>query len=395
MEAYAGQSCELDDITIKEITETSVTADRYITAEISGPAKFYYSNEDEVAVDNNLICTDVDNDRIVWKISGEPDSKYILKKLLIIAPMDANGDITLKFGGNAGVTGEILAAKMATVLSAEAENPTRVIAGKQGQAASDLIIKETAPGAFMEDRLVLAAPDGVSFDSRPTVEVFGEELKLTEDNLVYLEDADNDGLFELAGVTVEEYTEMESGEIKFGNIRLNVDRSCPEGPVAIRVTGGAVVEAGSTDLFGTDFLSAKIASVVTPASPGETEGGLFMLGRIFYNLREEIKMMDIAPYLKDGRIFVPLRYLAYACGLSDGDIVWDEASKTVSLRKDDKNVKLVVGSNILMVDDDQTVMDVAPEMHNGRTMLPARHVVEAFGGTVTWNEDGQTVGVDF
>ncbi|MCL6479964.1 MAG: copper amine oxidase N-terminal domain-containing protein, partial [Peptococcaceae bacterium] len=98
---------------------------------------------------------------------------------------------------------------------------------------------------------------------------------------------------------------------------------------------------------------------------------------------------------KDGRTYVPVRYLAYVCGLTDKDIAWDGATQTVTLTKGSKVVKLVIGSKTLTAGDQTTEMDVAPEISNGRTMLPARYVAEAFGGTVTWNEATKAVSIQF
>ena len=47
-------------------------------------------------------------------------------------------------------------------------------------------------------------------------------------------------------------------------------------------------------------------------------------------------------------------------------------------------MELQIGSNILMVDGEEQIMDVAPEITNNRTMLPIRAVIEAAGANVDW-----------
>ena len=93
--------------------------------------------------------------------------------------------------------------------------------------------------------------------------------------------------------------------------------------------------------------------------------------------------MDAAPYIKAGRTYVPVRYLAEdALGAS---VTWDEATKTVTITKGDKTVVLVIGDKVAKVNGADVQMDVAPEITpEGRTMLPARWVAEGLGFNVDW-----------
>lgn len=96
--------------------------------------------------------------------------------------------------------------------------------------------------------------------------------------------------------------------------------------------------------------------------------------------------MDVMPYIKDGRTYVPVRYLAYSLGVGENDIAWAQESKTVTITPNDKVVILVIGSNVMYINGEPIVMDAVPEIVDGRTMLPARWVAEALGATVEWDE---------
>jgi hypothetical protein len=54
-------------------------------------------------------------------------------------------------------------------------------------------------------------------------------------------------------------------------------------------------------------------------------------------------------------------------------------------------VRLTIGSTWLTVDGKQTVLDAAPVIQNGRTLLPIRAIVEAFRGTIVWNAELRVV----
>jgi hypothetical protein len=63
----------------------------------------------------------------------------------------------------------------------------------------------------------------------------------------------------------------------------------------------------------------------------------------------------------------------------------------VTVTLDGKAIKLVIGDRTLSANGQTKQMDVTPVIKDGRTYLPARWVAEAFGYTVRWNPQVQTV----
>lgn len=62
--------------------------------------------------------------------------------------------------------------------------------------------------------------------------------------------------------------------------------------------------------------------------------------------------------------------------------------------QDDSRVTtLKIGSQEMIVQGKTTVLDVAPRVENGRTLVPLRAISEALGAEVTWDEQTQTVTV--
>ena len=140
--------------------------------------------------------------------------------------------------------------------------------------------------------------------------------------------------------------------------------------------------------------SVAIAKNVT-APPVETKGGTgsgtFVIGSNIYTVNGLTKVMDVAPYIKNDRTYVPYRYLALALGVAEDDIVWDAAAQKVTVTKGENTVEAVIGSTTLTVNGSAVTMDVAPEITNDRTMLPARYLAEALGATVGWDPATRTV----
>lgn len=100
--------------------------------------------------------------------------------------------------------------------------------------------------------------------------------------------------------------------------------------------------------------------------------------------------MDVSPYVRNSRTYVPVRFLGNALGVNDQNIDWNPATRKVTL-KGEKEMVLTIGSMAMQSGSDTVQMDVAPEIKSGRTMLPARYVAEGLGYKVDWDPTNKLV----
>jgi len=100
--------------------------------------------------------------------------------------------------------------------------------------------------------------------------------------------------------------------------------------------------------------------------------------------------MDASPFIREGRTFVPVRFLGNALGLDDGRITWDGPTQTATLRGN-ATLQMTVGKAQVVSDGTAKDIDVAPVLQSDRTFLPARYVAEGLGYEVGWDEASQTV----
>ena len=160
-----------------------------------------------------------------------------------------------------------------------------------------------------------------------------------------------------------------------------------EGSVSIQITyypsSQSKVSANATLEIAKKYIPVP-APAPTP-TPKENKEAIFTVGSKIYTLDGKRNTMDTTLYMKQGRIFLPQRYLAYSLGLNDNDIIWDQQDKTVSFVKDSTIVTIKAGTPIYTINGIQQRMDIAPEVINGRLMCPARYVAEAMGSSVFWN----------
>jgi len=90
---------------------------------------------------------------------------------------------------------------------------------------------------------------------------------------------------------------------------------------------------------------------------------------------------DVPPAIIDGRTLVPVRGIFEALGAT---VEWDQATKTASSTLDKDSVSLTLGSNIMKKNDEEITLDVPATIIDGRTLVPARAIAEAYGCTVNW-----------
>lgn len=128
-----------------------------------------------------------------------------------------------------------------------------------------------------------------------------------------------------------------------------------------------------------------------PAVAFSDNQAIFVVDSQNYSVNSAVYQMDAAPYIGQDRVFVPLRYLAYALGLNEKEVVWNETSRSVELLYFNNKVKLVVNSNTLYINEIGSQMDVAPVIRDSRVYLPARWVAEALGYSVGWEAKARAV----
>lgn len=114
-------------------------------------------------------------------------------------------------------------------------------------------------------------------------------------------------------------------------------------------------------------------------------------------------VMDAAPFIENGRTFVPVRYLGEAF---QAEASWTQNPDTgqteeVILENEETKITMVVGSYDMTVQDkaaetvQEFAMDVAPQIKEGRTYLPFRAIGEyGLGAEVGYSTDPGTRRVD-
>lgn len=136
-------------------------------------------------------------------------------------------------------------------------------------------------------------------------------------------------------------------------------------------------------------IETPVADAIEEGTASEVMSAIFSVGNNTVTVANKTIEMDVSPYIKNDRTYVPVRYLAYSLGVPEEGVTWEQETKRVGITKNETDITLTIGSTVMLVNQVPVQMDVAPELTNGRTMLPARWVAEALGAEVDWDEANQ------
>ena len=96
---------------------------------------------------------------------------------------------------------------------------------------------------------------------------------------------------------------------------------------------------------------------------------------------------DTAPVISDGRIIAPVREISETLG---ADVAWDGDSKTAIISSGQCSVSFTIGEKTMLINGDETEIDVAAAIIKDRTFVPLRALAESLQLNVHWDEETKT-----
>ena len=104
-----------------------------------------------------------------------------------------------------------------------------------------------------------------------------------------------------------------------------------------------------------------------------------------------LENLSSPPVILDGFTMVPARDVFEELGAHVG---WNATMQLIHIVFAEDQVLLQIGSMVAHLNDRPIMMDVAPAIIEGRTMIPARFTAEALGFTVGWDPGERIVSID-
>ena len=224
----------------------------------------------------------------------------------------------------------------------------------------------------------------------------------------YIVEAKNQGLLRLnKGITVSVKSDLTLKDI----ILLHSG----DAPNTILVTNGAtltiedsvitksdngmfcniVVDAGSTAVInGGTFASVTGEGTIKQGNEIKvTKTVQLTIGSRYAYINGVPETMDVAPIIKNSRTMLPVRFLANTFGIENDGIVWDDATKTATLKNATTTIVITIGAPSMTVNGESVALDSPAIIENSRTYLPVRAIANALGvsnDNITWDDATKT-----
>jgi hypothetical protein len=102
------------------------------------------------------------------------------------------------------------------------------------------------------------------------------------------------------------------------------------------------------------------------------------------------QIIDAEPFIDTvaNRTMVPIRFISENMGAKVG---WSQDERIVTIKSNNQEIKITIGSRIAYVNGQQRTLDVSPVVVSGRTFVPIRFVSENLGANVKWESTARKV----
>ncbi len=378
-------------INIKESVADTLIKSRYIDVEL--PSWVRIVNGTNVRVNSNNVAqggTDTTSFRFLllpnvsWMDDDVFDFNIDFEFVISgIAALDGPVDIPVTLTG-AGINDEVSigTAMAAIMLEVEDVETTYLQAGLQSQPAPEILITENFPGALQTGELRFEAIDVFA----GSVRIDSFEVEVVEGDIV-LGAAETD----MNAFWVDVTGDSESASvIRLYDIEVTLDGTVPVGTLVLDVLGDAVLDLENFSLHNLPERVFRIDPYAMigqpPAEP--TTAVAFTIGTNAYTVNGLLRSMEVAPYIQNDRMMIPVRYLEDLFGAKPE---WNPDTRSVSIEYGGQIFEMTIGSTTLTADGEPIMqLDVSAEITGDRTFVPASRFARAMGVTYLYDADTRT-----
>ncbi|GAS84172.1 leucine-rich repeat domain-containing protein [Paenibacillus amylolyticus] len=98
--------------------------------------------------------------------------------------------------------------------------------------------------------------------------------------------------------------------------------------------------------------------------------------------------LDAAPFIDEGRTYVPLRFVSEQLNAS---VNWNSGTREAVITQNDKTIRWSVGNKQVVVNDALAINDAPLLMKNGKAFVPVRFISEQFNTSVGYIGSSKTI----
>ena len=408
------------EVTIKEPTADTLDAKKVLTMEL--PDGVYVTNvesnddfdADEVAFAAAYKKGDYEKfefaRRTLDATEEGQDAGELKFTLTLVAEPGFTGDVTLKVDG-AGLdkAQEVKIAKFVAPYTVEASQNNLIIDYRNTKIPTNIVVKEAEDGLWKENSQFVFGVDKFEdddFENDATYTVDDKsdlEVKTIKDKLGFK--IDKESADDAATVTISNISLYMSRNLAAGayDLQLNTTGSDAFMKQAILAPAGVDADEATVkyqyydnDAHFDEVVKEGFVNIITAGRDQDdasfTKKVVVPVGEKYIIAGEEQVALDVPAYISAaGYTMLPVRAVATALGINNNNVLWNQASRTVTILYGQRIITMVAGQKVVTVNGNTIPASATVQIKDGRTFLPMRDLATALGVTdITWDAATKT-----
>ena len=408
------------EVTIKEPTAGTLDAKKVLTMEL--PDGVYVTNvesnddfdADEVAFAAAYKKGDYEKfefaRRTLDATEEGQDAGELKFTLTLVAEPGFTGDVTLKVDG-AGLdkAQEVKIAKFVAPYTVEASQNNLIIDYRNTKIPTNIVVKEAEDGLWKKNSQFVFGidkfeDDDFENDATYTVDDKSDlEVKTIKDKLGFK--IDKESADDAATVTISNISLYMSRNLAAGayDLQLNTTGSDAFMEQVILVPTGVDTDEATVkyqyydnDAHFDEVVKEGFVNIITAGRDQDdasfTKKVVVPVGEKYIIAGEEQVALDVPAYISAaGYTMLPVRAVATALGINNNNVLWNQASRTVTILYGQRIITMVAGQKVVTVNGNTIPASATVQIKDGRTFLPMRDLATALGVTdITWDAATKT-----
>lgn len=346
------------------------------------------------------------------------DKMELSFKLTLIAEPDFEGDVKLKLSGDGfDKAQEVTIAKFVKPYTVEAAQNDLIIDYRNTKVPTNVVVKEAEEGLWKKDQMdfnfnvdYMTFEDDATYtvDDKSDLEV--KALKGTKMGFRVTDESSDTA----AAVTISDVSLYMSRSIAAGAYDLDLmtapgQKMLTEEALCTASDDGEAKKAG--EYYVADVIDMKydkgwedkfytvkegFINVITAGRDQDdasfTKKVVVPVGEKYLIAGEEQVALDVPAYISAaGYTMLPVRAVATALGINNNNVLWNQASRTVTILYGQRIITMVAGQKVVTVNGNTIPASATVQIKDGRTFLPMRDLATALGVTdITWDAATKT-----
>lgn len=345
------------------------------------------------------------------------DKMELSFKLTLVAEPGFTGDVKLKLSGDGfDKAQEVTIAKFVSPYTVEAAQNDLIIDYRNTKVPTNVVVKEAEAGLWKKDQMDFNFNvDYMTFESDATYTVDKDsdlEVKALKGTKMGFK-VTGESSDKAAAVTISDVSLYMSRNIAAGAYDLDLMTTPGQElltgeKLATASTDGAVSGGyyiadvidmkHNKDSWEDKFYTVKegFINVITAGRDQDdasfTKKVVVPVGEKYLIAGEAQVALDVPAYISaQGYTMLPVRAVATALGINNNNVLWNQASKTVTILYGQRIITMVAGQKVVTVNGNTIPASATVQIKDGRTFLPMRDLATALGVTdITWDAATKT-----